>query len=101
MQDGAEFLFRFAMLGRFSALTDAVVIPTITRFLPWGRGVELHFDSPLEQFPSGDPIADTTRMNQIIEDWVHKLPAQYFWVHRRFKTRPPNLPPLYSSPHKR
>jgi Kdo2-lipid IVA lauroyltransferase/acyltransferase len=83
------------MLGRFAALTNAVVIPTITRFLPWGRGVELIFAAPLEQFPSGDPIADTTRMNQIIESWLPQLAAQYFWVHRRFKTRPTGMAALY------
>jgi len=89
------------MLGRFAALTNAVVIPTITRFLPWGRGVELCFDTPLEHFPSGDSIADTTHMNQVIESHVRHLPAQYFWVHRRFKTRPPHLPSLYSQKQKR
>lgn len=83
------------MLGRFAALTNAVVIPTITRFLPWGRGVELIFAAPLEQFPSGDPIADTTRMNQTIESWLPQLAPQYFWVHRRFKTRPPGQAALY------
>jgi KDO2-lipid IV(A) lauroyltransferase len=89
------------MLGRFAAKTNAVVIPTITRFLPWGRGVELCFYPPLEQFPSGDQIADTTQMNQVIEAHVRDLPAQYFWVHRRFKTRPDHLSPLYYVKRKR
>jgi KDO2-lipid IV(A) lauroyltransferase len=27
-------------------------------------------------------------MNAEIEQYVRKWPAQYFWVHKRFKTRP-------------
>jgi KDO2-lipid IV(A) lauroyltransferase len=50
---------------------------------------------PWEDFPSDDPVADAARMNQRIEEWVRECPAQYFWVHRRFKTRPPGEPPLY------
>ncbi len=49
------------MLGRFAAMTKAVVIPTFARFLPWGRGLELIFDPPLADFPTGDPVADTAR----------------------------------------
>lgn len=87
------------MLGRFAALTNAVVVPAVPRFLPWGRGLEVTFDPPLTGFPAGEPVVDTTRMNEIIEDCVRRVPAQYFWVHRRFKTRPPGAPPIY--PRKR
>lgn len=85
------------MLGRFAAMTDAVVIPTFARFLPWGRGLELIFDPPLADFPSGDPLTDATHMNQLIEARIHTMPEQYFWVHRRFKTRPPGAPSVYPS----
>ena len=34
-------------------------------------------------------------MNACIEDAVRTMPAQYYWVHRRFKTRPPGEPKLY------
>ncbi|QVL50578.1 MAG: lipid A biosynthesis acyltransferase [Thiocapsa sp.] len=83
------------MLGRFAAMTGAVVIPTFARFLPRGRGLELIFDPPLEDFPSGDRTADTLRMNQVIEARIQTMPEQYFWVHRRFKTRPPGEAPIY------
>jgi KDO2-lipid IV(A) lauroyltransferase len=83
------------MLGRFAAMTGAEVIPTFARFLPWGRGLELIFDPPLTPFPSGRPDADTATMNRVIEARIHTMPEQYFWVHRRFKTRPPGEPPLY------
>ncbi|HSO82013.1 lipid A biosynthesis acyltransferase [Thiocapsa sp.] len=89
------------MLGRFAAMSGAVVIPTFARFLPWGRGLELIFDPPLEHFPSGDRTEDTLRMNQVIEARIHTMPEQYFWVHRRFKTRPPGEPPIYPAKRRR
>lgn len=42
----------------------------------------------LENFPSGNDLADVTRVNQRIEDAVNVAPEQYMWLHRRFKTRP-------------
>jgi KDO2-lipid IV(A) lauroyltransferase len=83
------------MLGRFARMGQAVVIPTYARFLPWGRGLELIFDPPVDGFPSGDDEADTARMNRIIEERIRTMPSQYFWVHRRFKTRPPGEPSVY------
>jgi len=82
-------------LGRVAALTDALVIPCFMRALPWGRGYEVNFQPPLENFPTGDAVADTTRMNRIIEDAVRTMPEQYFWSHRRFKTRPEGEPAFY------
>jgi len=85
------------MLGRFAQLADAVVIPMHARFRPWGQGLEVTFGEPLASFPRGDEVADATAMNQAIETMIRALPAQYFWVHRRFKSRPPGEPPLYPS----
>ena len=82
-------------LGRIARLAGAVVIPTFARFLPNGDGVELIFDPPMTDFPSGDPESDTAAMNRVIEARMHDMPAQYFWVHRRFKTRPDGESPLY------
>jgi KDO2-lipid IV(A) lauroyltransferase len=83
------------MLSRFAQLTDGIVIPLYARFLPWGRGLELIFDPPLEPFPTGDQEADTALMNRTIEQRMRTMPEQYFWVHRRFKTRPLGEPPFY------
>jgi len=82
-------------LGRIARLADAAVVPTFARFLPQGQGLELIFEPPLADFPSGDVDADTARMNQVIEARLRDMPAQYFWVHRRFKTRPVGELPLY------
>lgn len=89
------------MLGRFARLADALVIPTYACYLPWGRGLELIFDPPLEPFPTGDQAADTALMNRVIEAKVRTMPEQYFWVHRRFKTRPPGNPPIYAAKKRR
>lgn len=85
----------FVVLPRLAEMTDAVVIPCITRQLSWGRGYEIEFRPPLKNFPSGDPLADTTRMNQEIEMAVREKPEQYFWLHKRFKTRPKGEPDFY------
>jgi KDO2-lipid IV(A) lauroyltransferase len=78
----------FPTLPRIARMTDAVVIPCVTYQLPWGRGYETVFGAPLQNFPSDDLTADIARMNLEIENAVRIHPEQYFWMHRRFKTRP-------------
>ncbi len=56
---------------------------------------------PLENFPSGDDVADATRINNIIEAFIRVTPEQYLWVHRRFKTRPPGAESVYPAKRKR
>jgi len=84
------------MLGRLAKMTNAIVIPCITRQLPRGAGYEIIFMPPLADFPVGNPVADTARMNQEIETALRAYPEQYFWVHRRFKTRPKGEEPFYA-----
>jgi KDO2-lipid IV(A) lauroyltransferase len=45
---------------------------------------------PLENFPTDNPEADTARLNQIFEKEIRLRPAEYYWVHKRFKNRPLN-----------
>jgi KDO2-lipid IV(A) lauroyltransferase len=85
----------FAVLPRLAEMTDAVVMACFTRQLPRGGGYEIIFRAPLENFPSGDVLADTTRMNREIEECVRAAPEQYFWLHKRFKTRPEGEPRFY------
>jgi len=84
------------LLGKLARSTNAVVIPCFARQLSWGRGYEVLFKAPLVDFPVGDDVEDATRMNQVIEDAVREMPDQYFWVHKRFKTRPEGEPDFYS-----
>jgi len=73
---------------RIARMTGALVLPCITRLLPGAAAYVLTFYPPWENYPTGDDLADTRRVNEFIEQRVREMPEQYFWVHRRFKTRP-------------
>jgi len=75
-------------LPRIAQMTGAKVVPSITRVLPGGGGYVLTFYPAWENYPSGNDIADARRMNEFIEQRVLEMPEQYFWLHKRFKTRP-------------
>jgi KDO2-lipid IV(A) lauroyltransferase len=82
-------------LPRIARLGNAVVIPLVVRMKSWGRGYVGEFSTPWADFPGDEVALDTARMNAWIESEVRKSPAQYYWVHKRFKTRPPGEPKLY------
>lgn len=75
-------------LSRLAKAAGAVVLPCVTEILPGNAGYEVRIGDPWPDFPSTDPTADTARMNSWIESEIRKIPSQYYWVHRRFKTRP-------------
>jgi KDO2-lipid IV(A) lauroyltransferase len=68
--------------------TGAAVVPCITRMLPGGGGYVARLHPAWTDFPSGDDAADARRMLAFIEQQVPEMPEQYFWLHKRFKTRP-------------
>lgn len=72
---------------RLAKMGNALVVPAAHFRLPGGRYL-FSFSPALENFPSGDELADTTRINAAIEKEVRKAPEQYLWVHRRFKRMP-------------
>jgi len=82
-------------LSRLAKITGAAVVPCITRQLPGDAGYVLKFYPAWESFPSEDVEADTRRMNAFIEERVREMPAQYFWLHKRFKNRPPGEKRFY------
>ena len=75
-------------LSRLAQVSRAKVMPVITRQLPDGQGYAARFYPVWDDFPTGDVDADTRRMNEFIEARVREMPEQYYWVHKRFKTRP-------------
>ena len=75
-------------LSRLAKAAGATVVPCLTRMLPGGRGYLVEFGDPWTDFPTEDVEADTARMNAWIESAIRTMPEQYYWVHRRFKTRP-------------
>ena len=76
------------ILSRLAAISGAVVIPAITRRRPDGQGYIVKIYEAWENFPTHDLVADTRRMNEFLEARVREMPEQYFWVHKRFRTRP-------------
>lgn len=80
-------------LSRFAKLGRARVVPVITRMTNEGYEVVVH--PAWNDFPTDDAEADTATMNQRLEVFINTMPAQYFWVHKRFKTRPLGSPELY------
>jgi KDO2-lipid IV(A) lauroyltransferase len=82
-------------LSRLAQVSRAKVMPVITRQLPDGEGYAAKFYPAWDDFPTGDVDADTRRMNQFIEARVREMPEQYYWVHKRFKTRPPGEARFY------
>ena len=80
-------------LSRLVRLTGAQVVPCIARMVPDGYEVEVM--PPWDNFPGDSVEADTEFMNRFIENQVLRMPEQYYWVHRRFKTRPPGEQKVY------
>lgn len=81
---------------RLARALDMVVQPVVAELLPGGAGYRVRFLEPWTDFPTDDPLADTARMNRWIEQEVRRMPAQYLWVHKRFKTRPRGEASLYA-----
>lgn len=78
---------RFAQMGR------ACTMSAVTFMEP--HGYTTHIGTPWDNYPSGDLQADTRRMNADLENWIRQRPHEYFWLHKRFKTRPEGAPPVY------
>jgi Kdo2-lipid IVA lauroyltransferase/acyltransferase len=80
-------------LSRFARLGKAKVVPVVTRLTPTGYDVEVM--PAWEGFPSKDVEADTALMNERLQGYIDGMPEQYYWVHKRFKTRPQGEQPVY------
>jgi KDO2-lipid IV(A) lauroyltransferase len=81
---------------RIAAATGAKVIPVIATYLPNYRGWRVRFYPAWENYPGGDMAEATRRMNAFIEERILEAPSEYFWAHKRFKTRPPGVPSVYA-----
>ena len=75
-------------VSRLARASGASVMPVVARMLPGGAGYVVTIHPPFENFPTGDVVADTRQINAFIEQQVLTMPEQYYWVHKRFKTRP-------------
>jgi Kdo2-lipid IVA lauroyltransferase/acyltransferase len=82
-------------LSRIARLAGAAVVPCVTRQIK--NGYEVRFYPAWEDFPGESDEADARRMNAFIEERIREMPEQYFWLHKRYKTRPPGENSLYRS----
>ncbi len=80
---------------KMAASMGMAVLPLIVHMQPGGRGYKVIAPPPIEGFPTGDAEADTATLNRWLEARIREQPAQYLWVHKRFKTRPEGEPSLY------
>ncbi|WP_114814145.1 lipid A biosynthesis lauroyl acyltransferase [Paraburkholderia kururiensis] len=82
-------------VGRLAKVGRAQVVPFIGEVLPHYKGYKLKIFKPWDNYPTGDDDADARRMNAFLEEQIPRIPEQYYWVHKRFKTRPPGEPSVY------
>jgi KDO2-lipid IV(A) lauroyltransferase len=82
-------------VGRLAKVGHAQVVPFIGEVLPNYKGYCLKVFKPWDNYPTGDDEADARRMNAFLEEQIPLMPEQYYWVHKRFKTRPPGEPSVY------
>jgi len=80
---------------RLPSMTGCAVVPMYPIYDKRARKYDVYLLPALENYPSGDPVADLTRINSMIEEQIRKAPEQYWWIHRRFKTRPEGESPFY------
>jgi KDO2-lipid IV(A) lauroyltransferase len=82
---------------RMARSLEMTVQPVLALMRPDGRGYVVQFLPPWLDWPgSDDDAAATRRLNAWIEEQVRAHPAQYLWVHKRFKTRPEGQAPFYA-----
>jgi KDO2-lipid IV(A) lauroyltransferase len=80
-------------LPRFARLCRAKVVPLLTQLTE--SGYEVRLLPAWTGYPTSDIVADTALMNARLQTYIDGMPAQYYWVHKRFKSRPPGEPPVY------
>jgi len=80
---------------RFHIARKSPIIVTFSLFVD--DKIEIYFEK-LTYEQTGDKEQDqlniTQEISNVIEKFVRQYPGQYFWMHRRWKTRPPDDPDL-------
>jgi KDO2-lipid IV(A) lauroyltransferase len=82
---------------RIARVSGATVLPYFCRRLPDDSAYVMSIGAPLPGLPSDDAVEDTRRLTALLEDYIRLCPDQYWWIHKRFKSRPAPLPDLYAA----
>ena len=82
-------------LSRFARLGRAQVLTLVTRMTP--HGYEMNLQEAWDNFPTANLFDDTLRMNAELAEHIRATPSQYYWVHKRFKTRPEGEASVYKN----
>ena len=83
-------------VSRLAKITGADVCMMTTTLKADESGYLCEISEPLKDFPGSDPKTDTARLNQYFEKEIRLRPAEYYWVHKRFKNPPSNKTNPYS-----
>ena len=69
---------------------DLPVLPILSAWDAKTGRYHVTIGDEINLFESTDTSLEmaTARLNELLEGWIREHPTQYYWVHRRFKTRP-------------
>jgi len=79
---------------QYAEIAGANVL-TMNTYRQEGGRYSVEIEPVLENFPSGDDLADTERWSAWLEESIRRQPEDYFWLHKRFKTRPEGEKRIY------
>ena len=83
------------IVSRLALITGAKVLQYSQQRTHQDQRYLITISDSLASIPSGDLVADVTKINAAIETKIRLKPSQYLWLHRRFKTRPKDSPTIY------
>ena len=81
-------------VSRIARRTGAAVVPLFYHRTDTGT-YQINIYPALEDFPAEGHEHDAERIAQLLEGEIKQHPEQYYWLHRRFKTRPPGETSVY------
>lgn len=88
------------VVAKLALRTGAPILPA---FAPWDHERQqfaFKLGPPLQFKATGDEEEDVRGVTQaytrVVEDYARRYPDQWLWIHRRWKTRPPGEPDIYS-----
>ncbi len=76
------------LLSRLINKSHATVVCCYAERLPQGHGFAIHFEPAPEGLYATDLQTAVAALNRMVEQAVRRLPAQYQWSYKRFRTRP-------------